>query len=122
MSSDLGGAAGETIGGKHDLVRWFHEAATSKVGRTPLVGIESELLPADPRTGAAVPYLGPAGVQAALRGFLERGFADPAPRQQHVTRLVRGEMSINLEPGAQIEVSGSPFPSLVAIYRPVQVR
>jgi glutamate--cysteine ligase len=113
MSSDLGGAAGEEIPGREGLVRWFHEAAAARAGKPPLVGVESELLPVDPASGAAVAYSGRRGVEAALACLVSKGFEDPPPLAPRTTRLVRGELSVNLEPGAQVEVSGTAVASLV---------
>jgi glutamate--cysteine ligase len=115
MSSDLGGAAGERVQSRADLVRYFEDAASKRAGTTPRIGVESELLPIDPLTGRAVPYSGPAGVEAALACLGARGFEDPGPGTAHTVRLTRGALSINLEPGAQVEVSGTPFPSLVDV-------
>ena len=112
MSSDLGGAAGEQVNGRADLVRYFQDAVRERRPGPPLVGVESELLPIDPLTGRAVPYLGPVGVEAALACLAGRGFEDPGPGSLHTVRLIQGELSINLEPGAQTEVSGTPFASL----------
>jgi len=118
MSSDLGGAEGEELGGRDDLVRWFGRQAAAKAGRPPLVGIESELLPIDPSTGLPVPYAevgagARPGVEAALGALEAMGYANPPPRPPRTTRLERGALSINLEPGAQIEVSGAPYESLI---------
>ncbi len=115
MSSDLGGEAGREIGGRADLVRTFHEAIAARAGRAPRVGVESELLPIDPETGRARPYGGPRGVESALGALAGRGFEDPPPRAPRTIRLVRGALSINLEPGAQTEVSGTPLETLEAV-------
>ncbi|HVY62558.1 MAG TPA: glutamate-cysteine ligase family protein, partial [Planctomycetota bacterium] len=109
----MGGAVGERVESRADLVRYFEDALKDRgPGWVPRVGVESELLPIDPLTGRAVPYSGEGGVEAALACLGARGFEDPGPGAAHTVRLTRGELSINLEPGAQTEVSGTPFASL----------
>ncbi|MBI3893416.1 MAG: glutamate--cysteine ligase [Candidatus Wallbacteria bacterium] len=115
MSSDSGGQAGAPIERK-DLLEYFRKPTQS--GRLDgcgrCVGVEYELLPVDPATGRAVlfaPADGP-GVEAAFLGLLEDPKYQPAEGPLPPTTLQRGRASINLEPGGQTEVSGSPFRSL----------
>src|SRR5439155_11575865 len=74
----------------------------------------------DPATGEARPYSGPHGVEAALACLAARGFDNPPPRSPHTVRLVRGPLTVNLEPGAQTEVSGTPFARLEDVARELE--
>jgi glutamate--cysteine ligase len=121
MSSDSGGAAGEEIRSRDDLVRHFHEGVTSRKGGLPRIGVESELLPIDPVTGAARPYTGPSGVEAALASLTQDGYLEPPPRAPRTVRLVKGALTINLEPGAQTEVSGQPWRTLGEVASELQI-
>jgi len=98
-----------------DLVSYFRARTTAARRVSPRVGIEYELLPVDPATGRAWPYGGPRGVEAALRELLAvGGFVDPT-EAPHPIDVRRAELSINLEPGAQTELSGTPFESLADV-------
>jgi glutamate--cysteine ligase len=113
MSSDSGGEAGEPVA-RADLVRYFREACRASRGAPRRIGVEHELLPVDPATGAAWPYGGPRGVEAVFRALLAAGFEDPQ-RAERPTRAVRGGAAINTEPGAQTEISGTPWEGLDAV-------
>lgn len=111
MSSDSGGAAGAPVE-RTDLLAYFHRACLRESsGRPPRIGLEHELLPIDPVTGAARAYRGPGGVERVFRDLLASGFEDPQ-RGDPPTRAMRGPLAINVEPGGQTEISGSPAASL----------
>lgn len=120
MSSDSGGSAGAEISSSADLVRWFHEGLLERAGAEPRIGVEWELLPIDPASGEARAYSGPAGVEAALERIASAGHGFQEDRTRRGGRLIqlqRGALSINLEPGAQAEISGSPLATLGDIER-----
>jgi glutamate--cysteine ligase len=119
MSSDLGGSAGREIDWP-DLVEFF--ASRPEIRRRggagrPLLGLEYEVLPVDPATGRARPFLGPAGssdgsVEAAFLGLLDcPGYEAPAG-DGRPTMLLHGSAAVNLEPGGQFELTGSPVEDL----------
>lgn len=111
MSSDLGGEAGDAIR-REDLPRFFADAAEGAAERdAPLIGVETEWLPVAPSTAEARPFKGGRGVRALFAGFMARGFEDPlgVPEPTH---LECGKLTINLEPGGQVELSGAPMRDL----------
>jgi glutamate--cysteine ligase len=115
MSSDSGGAAGEPVA-REDLIRYFRKACLESRGGPPRIGVEHELLPVDPRTGEARGYSGPSGVEGVLFDLLARGFEDP-DRRAHPTAVVRAGLTVNLEPGAQTELSGTAHETLAGVER-----
>jgi glutamate--cysteine ligase len=73
------------------------------------VGVEQEKIGvyAD---GSPVPYDGPRGIAALLERLEPRGFV-PTKEDGHTIALTRGDESITIEPGGQLELSG---PALVS--------
>ncbi|MEW5738388.1 MAG: glutamate-cysteine ligase family protein [Myxococcota bacterium] len=90
-----------------ELARTF-EAAERKQGAL-LLGLEHEKLLFS-AGGGPVPYEGPSGVGAVLEGFRRFGFTDyrEAPGLPPIA-MTRGTETISIEPGGQLELSGSPF-------------
>jgi glutamate--cysteine ligase len=78
-----------------------------------VVGTEVERIGIDPSTGAALPFSGDRGVEAILRGMCERFGWEPTQESGRIIGLSRGESSITLEPGGQVELAGRPFRSLL---------
>lgn len=73
-----------------------------------LVGIEAEFVGVDASSGSAIPYEGSGGVESVLIG-LSRNFGWEILREQdRVTGLRKGTAEVHLEPGGQIELSGTP--------------
>ena len=77
------------------------------------VGIEAEkfglLLP----DFTPLPYAGERSVSTFLKGLVARGFREEREKAEGpVIALVRDQSSITLEPGAQLELSGTPEPNL----------
>ncbi len=92
------------IASEPELVDYF--LAAGKPRDAWQVGIEQEKIGVRD-DGRPVPYDGPAGVAELLRLLEARGFA-PAMQDGHVIALDRGSEQITVEPGGQIELSGSP--------------
>jgi len=89
-----------------DLVAWFEAR-----GRKPSewkVGIEYEALAQVRGDTSPVPYAGPRGVEALLRGFSRFGYT-PFEEDGHAIAAQRGGLTISIEPGGQLELSGRPF-------------
>jgi glutamate--cysteine ligase len=76
------------------------------------VGTEYERLAVDRRTGRAIPFSGPRGVEAILRGLAERFGWEPQEEEGRIIALKRSGGEITLEPGGQIELSGQPYESV----------
>src|SRR2546422_1011032 len=92
------------------LVEQFHLAG--KPRERWKVGAEYEKLAVDRRTGRATPFSGPRGIEAILRALAERFGWEPEEEDGRTVALARGEASITLEPGGQLEFSGAPFTTL----------
>jgi glutamate--cysteine ligase len=107
MSLDLK-ADTEVVTSVDDLVAFFREA--ERPAEEHRVGLEHEKL-LYPREGSrAVPYEGERGVGSLLERLLARGYspfreAEGLP----IIALMRGPLTVSLEPGGQIELSGTPF-------------
>jgi len=81
------------------------------------VGAEAEKFGVDAKTGAPLPYRGDRGVEKILHVLVERhGWTEESeyPGAPPIA-LRRGEASVTLEPGAQLELSGAPMPNMHAI-------
>ncbi len=76
------------------------------------VGTEYEKLAVEAATGRAAPFSGARGIETLLRGLAERFGWTPSEEDGRIVALRRGDASITLEPGGQVELSGAPFASL----------
>jgi glutamate--cysteine ligase len=109
MSLDLN-VDTEAVTSVDDLVAYFREA--ERPADEHRVGLEHEKL-LYPREGfRAVPYEGERGVGALLERLAARGYAPFREAEGlPVIALMRGPLTVSLEPGGQIELSGTPFRS-----------
>jgi glutamate--cysteine ligase len=89
---------------KEALVEYFLRGA--KPARAWGVGMEYERLGMDARTGRAIPYFGPRGVEAVLCALADRFGWEKHCENGHVIGLKRDGSAITLEPGGQLELSG----------------
>lgn len=97
-----------------DLLAPFYEAC--KPRHAWQVGIEVERHGVF-EDGSPVPFVGPRSVSTIFEQLVERHGWAPAtehPRGPPIS-LTRGRASITLEPGAQLELSGAPHPTIHAI-------
>jgi glutamate--cysteine ligase len=114
MSLDLK-ADTEPVTSIDDLVAFFREAERPPTEHQ--VGLEHEKL-MYPRGGyRAVPYEGERGIEALLGRLVAGGYspfreAEGLP----IIALMKGEHTVSLEPGGQIELSGTPFPTARAVH------
>ncbi len=106
MSLDPRRGPSPAIEGIDDLVAWFR--ARERPRADWKVGLEHEKLPLRAGTLEPVPYDGPGGVAAALRAFCARGY-EPFEEDGRVIAAQRNGLTVSLEPGGQIELSGRPF-------------
>lgn len=83
------------------------------------IGAEAEKFGVDERTGAPLKYADPSGrsVQAILDALVERHGWTPEPEHPGgpIIALRRGDRSVTLEPGGQLELSGAPLADVHAI-------
>ncbi len=86
--------------------------AAERPRSTWLVGMESEKFGvfAD---GSPLAYSGERSVQTLFEGLMARGFTPGSEVPDGpVIYLTRGQQNVTLEPGAQVELSGSPLPDV----------
>jgi len=89
-----------------ELVAWFRERERAPADWK--VGIEYETLPQVAGTRDPVPFDGPRGIEAALRAFARWGY-EPFEEQGRAIAAQRGGLTVSIEPGGQMELSGRPF-------------
>ncbi len=107
MSLDKRAAPGPPLRGIGDLVAWFRER--ERPAADWKVGLEHEKVALVAGTTAPVPYGGPQGIGAVLRGFASRfGYEAVEDEGQIIAAQKRG-LAVSIEPGGQIELSGRPF-------------
>ncbi|MHB8876554.1 MAG: glutamate--cysteine ligase [Myxococcaceae bacterium] len=107
MSLDLAHQEDEPIGSIDELVDFFRSAEQPRERHR--LGIEHEKLLVYRSSGTAVPYEGPDGVGALLAALARGGHQEfrEGPGLP-VIALTRGQATISLEPGGQLELSGAP--------------
>jgi glutamate--cysteine ligase len=101
------------------LTQWFEDACTPP--ERWRVGLEHEKFGLHRESGRAVGYGGPRGIERVLRLFVERHGWRPVVDGGHVIELARSDASITLEPGGQLELSGSPKETVHEICAELQV-
>ncbi len=106
MSLDREKSASPPVRGVGDLVAWFR--ARERPPSEWKVGLEQEKIPLRAGTLDPVAYDGPHGIAALLRGFGRYGYA-PYEEEGRVIAAQKTGLTISIEPGGQIELSGRPF-------------
>jgi glutamate--cysteine ligase len=92
------------------LVERFHAAAKPRTEWK--IGTEYEKLAVDADTGRAISFAGPRGIERVLLSLAERFGWEPREEDGATIALARGDLSITLEPGGQIELAGAPVGSV----------
>jgi len=92
------------------LVERFHAAAKPRAEWK--IGTEYEKLAVDADTGRAISFSGPRGIERLLLSLAERYGWEPREEDGATIALARGNLSITLEPGGQIELAGAPVESI----------
>ena len=100
---------GEPITGRRQLVEYFEQG--SKPVEKWRIGTEHEKIGFDLKTLRTMPYDGPKGIGALLRGLQRFGW-QPIEENGNVIALSHGACSISLEPGGQFELSGAPVETI----------
>jgi glutamate--cysteine ligase len=90
-----------------DLLRWFTERERPRDGWK--VGLELEKLGLVAGTTDPLPYDGPRSVSAVLRAFTRRYGYSPFEEDGDIIASQSGTLTVSIEPGGQLELSGSPF-------------
>ncbi len=76
------------------------------------MGAEFEKLGVEYHTGRAVPYEGPRGIETVLERLSSDFAWSPIREGNHILGLEKGSAHVSLEPGAQLELSSTPWHSL----------
>ncbi|ODT61307.1 MAG: glutamate--cysteine ligase [Phenylobacterium sp. SCN 69-14] len=92
-----------------DLVRWFE--AGEKPADAWRVGAEHEKFVFRLGTYETIPYDGPAGIHALLKGLMRFGW-EGVYEGETLIGLERGKANVSLEPGGQFELSGAPLETM----------
>jgi glutamate--cysteine ligase len=112
MSLDARQVEQRPIAAIGDLVSWFRRHERS--AETWKVGLEHEKILLRAGTLEPVPYEGEGGVAAVLRAFDRYGY-EPFEEDGRVIASVKRGLTVSIEPGGQIELSGRPFADVHAI-------
>ncbi len=112
MSLDARTHGSPPIRGIADLVGWFRSKERPREDWK--VGLEHEKVLLRAGTLDPVPYPGPRGVEGVLRGFEAYGY-EPFEEDGRVIASQKRGLTVSIEPGGQIELSGRPFPDVHVI-------
>jgi glutamate--cysteine ligase len=112
MSLDARTVESPPITRVEELVEWFR--ARERPRADWKVGLEHEKFGLQAGTLAPLPYAGAAGVEAVLRAFEQFGYAPFLDDGRVIAEQKRG-LTVSIEPGGQIELSGRPFADVHAV-------
>ncbi|MDX2052989.1 MAG: glutamate-cysteine ligase family protein [Polyangiaceae bacterium] len=78
------------------------------------IGLEMERVGVHGKTCAPVPYEGERGVLGIMSRLIDERGWEPSRESENgpIIALTRGDAAVTLEPGAQLEFSGSPLPDM----------
>jgi glutamate--cysteine ligase len=94
------------VRGVGDLVSWFR--ARERPPSEWKVGLEHEKVPLVAGTLAPVPYAGDRGIAAVLNALSRYGYT-PYQERGRVIAAQKNGLTVSIEPGGQLELSGRPF-------------
>ncbi|HEX9051186.1 MAG TPA: glutamate-cysteine ligase family protein [Anaeromyxobacter sp.] len=106
MSLDARKPESPPVRGVADLVQWFRDRERPRDDWK--VGLEHEKVLLRAGTLDPVPYEGEHGVAAVLRGFCRFGY-EPFEEEGRIIASQKNGLTVSIEPGGQIELSGRPF-------------
>ncbi len=106
MSLDARKPESPPVRGVADLVQWFRDRERPREGWK--VGLEHEKVLLRAGTLDAVPYEGEHGVAAVLSAFSRFGY-EPFEEEGRIIASQKNGLTVSIEPGGQIELSGRPF-------------
>jgi glutamate--cysteine ligase len=112
MSLDARTSDTRPVTGPADLVAWFQ--ARERPRDAWKVGLEHEKVLLRAGSLDPVPYDGDAGVAALLRGFERFGYA-PFEEDGRIIASQKRGLTVSIEPGGQLELSGRPFADVHAV-------
>ncbi|CAK0764788.1 Glutamate--cysteine ligase [uncultured Gammaproteobacteria bacterium] len=97
---------GQPITDRHQLTAWM--AAGGRPAADWRIGTEHEKFAFRRSDLRPLPYGGPDGIAAVLRGLTRFGW-EPVLEGDNIIALTQGLASVSLEPGGQVELSGAPL-------------
>jgi len=100
----------DEIRSKDDLIRYFADGA--KPREQWRIGTEYEKTAVWAENGYAIPFSGPRGAEEIMRRLVERYGYEPEEEEGRILALAGRGLSITLEPGGQIELSGQLCPDI----------
>jgi len=103
----------------HDLYDYFGQFA--KVKEDHRFGLECEVFGLDEKTARPIPYFGSRGIEGVLDGLVEDFGWQRLRENTRVIALERGDDSITLEPGGQLELSAAPVRTLAEVDRQIKL-
>jgi glutamate--cysteine ligase len=107
MSLDLDHPEARPIGSSSELVESLRRAERKE--EQLQLGLEHEKLLFPRGTGGPVPYEGERGVGALIERLAQRGYTPYRESEKDPPiALMKGALTVSLEPGGQFELSGSP--------------
>lgn len=112
MSLDRRADSPQPIRGPGDLTGWFR--ARERPSSEWKVGLEHEKIGLLAGTRDPIPYAGPRGIAAVLRGFGRWGY-EPFEEEGNVIAAQCSGLTVSIEPGGQLELSGRPFQDVHAV-------
>lgn len=116
MSLDLSKEEGQPVTRVEDLVAFFRTAERPRDAW--MVGLEHEKLLYPASGPGTVPYEGDKGVGALLAKLQPHGYrAFKESEDRPTIALLGANHTISLEPGGQLELSGTPSPTARAIHQ-----
>jgi len=113
LSTFIGGKAQIRLESEASLAHYFQDHAKAKSRQ--LVGLELEIFGVHARTGRALPYSGPAGIESVLKVLAQRFEYESVSDNGHIIALQRRDAMISLEPGGQVELSAPPAANVFEI-------
>ncbi len=112
MSLDSRTPESAPVLGVGDLVAWFRERERPR--DVWKVGLEHEKILLRAGTTNPVPYGGERGVAAVLAAFARYGY-EPFKEEGRIIASQKAGLTVSIEPGGQIELSGRPFADVHAV-------
>ncbi len=106
MSTFISSGSTTLLSSEDMLADYF--ARHAKTRSCVYVGMELEVFGVDSFTGKALPYSGPAGIEAILKKMAARFHYAPIYEAGRVIALKRADAMVTLEPGGQVELSAPP--------------
>ncbi len=103
---------------RQELIDYFLNSSCSQ--KKPKIGVEFEKLGVFAHSGKAISYSGKRGVATILSGLSQEFGWKLVKEKDEVIAISRGNTSITLEPGGQVELSGSILDDIHQVKRELE--